>query len=63
MFWARAAREQAVVSNTMEARGQHMDEKAADELVGRQPHHFLPGRAIGAVVLVMERDAGLVVVE
>jgi hypothetical protein len=32
-----------------------MDEEAADELVGREPHDLLPRVAIDAVILVLER--------
>jgi hypothetical protein len=39
---------------------QDMDEEAADELAGREPHDFLPRVAIDAVILVLERDAGAV---
>ena len=37
-----------------------MDKEAADELALREPHDFLPRAALGAVILVFERDAGTV---
>src|SRR6195256_1657008 len=39
---------------------QDMDEEAAEELGGREPHDLLPRVAIDAVILVLERDAGAV---
>ena len=59
-FSARAIGEQAVVTDAVEAAGQHVDEEAADELVGRQCHDLLPVPALGAVVLPPEDDAGVV---
>ena len=55
---AGAACEQAVMANAVKACWQDMDEEAADELVGREPHDLLPRVAIDAVILVLERDAG-----
>ena len=37
-----------------------MDEEAADELVGSERHDLLARVAIGAAILVFERDAGAV---
>ena len=45
------------MTNAVKARGEYVREKAADELVGRQPHDFLPSKAIGTIVLVTEGDA------
>ncbi len=42
---AGAVGEQAVVADAVEARWQHVAQKAANELVGREPHHLV---SIGA---------------
>ena len=55
---AGAACKQAVMANAVKTCWQDMDEEAADELVGREPHDLLPRVAIDAVILVPERDAG-----
>ena len=55
---ADAACEQSVMADAVKACWQDMDEEAADELVGREPHDLLPRVAIDAVILVLERDAG-----
>ena len=55
----RACGEEAVVADAMEAAGQDMDEEAADELIGRERHDFLPIAAVGAVILPFEGDAGV----
>ncbi len=39
---ARAAGEQAIVADAVEAAGQHVDEEAADELVGSKRHRLEP---------------------
>src|ERR1700674_3754855 len=52
-----AAGEQAVVADTVEAGRQHMDEEAADELVGGECHDLLPFATLGAIVLPLEGDA------
>ena len=57
---AVARGEQAVVANAMEALGLGVHEEAPDELVGGQRHGAVAGVAVTAVVLVTERDAGLV---
>ncbi len=54
---AAAVGEQAIVSNTMEAVGQDMEEEAADELVGGQGHEFLAFAAVCPIILVREGDA------
>ena len=41
---ADAAREQAVMANAVKACWQDMNEEAADELVGREPHDFCRAR-------------------
>jgi len=58
MFWARTpACEQAVMANAVKAGWQDMNEEAADELVGREPHDFLSRSAFDAIILVFECDA------
>ncbi len=57
---ARAAGEQAVVADAVEACGQDVDQEAADELVGGERHDLLAIAAIGAIVLPPEGDAGVV---
>src|SRR6476619_1880764 len=58
--FARGAGEQAVVADAVEAARQEMEEKAADELVGRERDDLLPIGPAAAIVLVAEGDAGLV---
>ena len=53
VFGAPAVGEDAVVADAVEAAGQNVDEKAADELVAGQPHDLLPVAALGAVVSAM----------
>src|SRR5882724_13276354 len=48
---ARAFGEQAVVADAVQALGQHMDEEAADELVGGERHALVSIAALDAVVL------------
>src|SRR3954464_2155328 len=59
-----AAGEQAVVAGAGEAVGEHVEQEAADALVGRERHALNPRasrRAVpGAVVLPAERHAALV---
>src|ERR1700757_5270921 len=57
---ARAFGEQAVVADAVEAFGQHVDEEAADELVGGECHALVSIAARDAVVLPLEGDALLV---
>ena len=52
-----AAGEQAIVTNAVEACGQHMDQKAADELAGRKRHGLVTLRPFDPVVLPFEGDA------
>src|SRR5260370_30592433 len=44
----------------MEALGQHVQQEAPDELVRMKSHRLPAPRAVGAVVLPAERDAGVV---
>jgi len=48
-----AASQQAVMANADEAFGQHVEQEAADKLVGRQPHHL--GAVIVRIILPVER--------
>ena len=52
--------EQAVVADAMEPARQNVKQEAADELVGAECHDALPVRAIAAIILVAEGDAGRV---
>ena len=60
---ALAAGEQAIVADAVEARGQHVHEKAADELVGGERHHLIALATFEPVVLPLEGDAFLVACE
>ena len=61
MFSARVAlAKQAVVADAVEACGQHVDEEAADELVGGERHHLVAIAAFDPVVLPLEGDAVVV---
>src|SRR5262245_28852761 len=57
---ASAFGEQAVVADAMQAFRQHMDEEAADELVGGERHLLVSIAALDAVILPFESDAALV---
>jgi N-terminal domain of anti-restriction factor ArdC len=48
------------MANAVKTCWRDMDEEAADELIGCEPHDLLPRVAIDAVILVLERDAGAV---
>jgi hypothetical protein len=48
------------VTDAVEPAWQKMEQEAADELVGAERHDALPVRAIAAIILVAESDAGLV---
>src|SRR5262245_49388279 len=52
--------EQAVVADAVEALGQDVDEKAADELVGCQRHLPVSVAPLDPVVLPLEGDTSLV---
>jgi len=54
------AGEEAVVADAVEAVRQHVQEKAADELVGREGHGLEPVAAFDPVVLPLEGDARVV---
>jgi hypothetical protein len=57
---ARAAGEQAVVADAVEAVRQDVDQEAADELGGSKCHDLLAVATIGAIVLPSEGDTGVV---
>ncbi len=54
---ADAACEQAVMANAVKAGWQDMNEEAADEFAGREPHDLLSRSAFDAIILVFECDA------
>jgi len=43
-----------------ESRWQHMQQKATDELVGRERHGFMPRLAFSAVIFPAKRDTALI---
>lgn len=51
---ARSAGQQSIVPNAMESIGQDVDQEAADELAGGEPHHLLPVTRLDAVILPAE---------
>jgi hypothetical protein len=55
-----AAGEQAIVADAVEACGEHVHEKAANELVGGKRHHLVAVGTFNPVVLPLEGDAFLV---
>ena len=56
----RSVGEQAVVTDAVKAAGQHVDEEAADELVGIERHHLVVSlAAFAAVMLEAELDESL----
>jgi hypothetical protein len=57
---ARAAGEQAIVADAVEALRQDVDQKSADELAGGERHDLLAVATIGAIVLPSEGDIGVV---
>jgi len=57
---ALAVGEQAVMTDAVEARRQHVEEEAADELGGGEGHRLVAGATIGAVILPAEGDAFVV---
>jgi hypothetical protein len=52
--------EQPVVTNAVEAAGEHVEEEPADELVGTEGHGLVAVAAVDAVILPAEGDAALV---
>ena len=57
---ARAAGEQAVVADAVEALRQDVDQESADKLGGSECHDLLAITTIGAIVLPSEGDAGAI---
>jgi hypothetical protein len=57
---ARAAGEQAVVADAVEATRQDVDQESADELAGGEYHDLLTIAAIGTIVLPSEGHVGAV---
>ena len=48
------------VADAVEALGQHVHQEAPDKLVRVKPHRLPAARAVDAIVLATERDAGVV---
>jgi hypothetical protein len=57
---AVATGQQPVVTDAVEARGQHMHQEAPDELVRRERHGFPAARTFDAIVLPAERHATII---
>jgi hypothetical protein len=57
---AGAVGEQSVAADAVQALGQHVYQKASDELMGRQRHGLIPTRPLDPVILPPEGDTGLV---
>jgi hypothetical protein len=51
---ALRAGEQAIVADAVEARRQHVDEEATDELVRRERHHLDTFGSVDPIVLPLE---------
>src|SRR6516162_2529503 len=49
-----------IVADAVEALGQHVHQEAPDKLVRLKPHGLPAARAVDAIVLATERDAGVV---
>src|SRR5215470_13038137 len=49
-----------IVANAVEALGQDVHQEAPDKLVRMKPHRLPAARAVDAIVLAAERDAGVV---
>ena len=52
--------EQSIVTDAMKARGQHVQQEAAHELIGRQAHRFEACTPVFAIVLPAEGDTTIV---
>ena len=52
--------EEPIVADAVEALGQHVHQEAPDKLVRVKPHGLPAARAVDAIVLPTERDAGVV---
>ena len=53
---AHGVGEEAEMANAMEARGQDMEEEAADELIDAQAQGFVAFARFGAIILPLEGD-------
>ena len=60
---AMAVRQQAVVTNTMEAIWQHVEEEAAHKLGDRDPHDFVLVTTTLPLVLPAEANVGFIDIE
>ena len=54
---AHGVGEEAEMADTMEARGQDMEEEAADELIGAQAQGFVAFARLSPIIVVLEGDA------
>src|SRR5882757_10975495 len=54
---AACSGQQAVMADAVESVGQHVDQEAADELVGGQPHDLLAIAVLDPVILPAEGDS------
>src|SRR5271166_831760 len=57
---ARRTREQPIVADAVEPARQKVEQEAANELSSAECHDLLAVRAVAAIILIAERDAGLV---
>ena len=55
-----AACEHSIIADAVETGGQNMHQETADELVGRERHHFVTLGAFDSVVLLLKGDALLI---
>ena len=55
--------EQSVMTDAVEACGQHVNEEAPDELAGLQGHGLVAMTPFGTIVLPLEGDTGLIASE
>ena len=60
IVFAAGAGEEAVVTDAMEALRQNVEQEAANEFVGADRHGALAVCGVAAIVLVAERDTGIV---
>ena len=60
ILFARIIGNQPIVPNTVKATMQHMQQKAAHELVGLQRHGLVASLVLGSVILPAERHSRLI---
>ena len=60
VFYPGVVGEESVMTDAVEARGQHVDKKAADKLGRGQGHGLVPITPFGAIVLPLEGDTALI---